>query len=246
MPWQFNRANLLFGLVAWLGILQFAVSVYHAMTIYPDGYSITGNFLSDLGRMETHNGNDNSVCASLFDRSVIVLGISLIPFFAVMPSVLQQGRSVLRVSGVLSAIGLIGIGLTPYDRYFFAHHVALGLWIGPMLVTVVTFFVCAKQDGMSSLMLSTATFFVVLAVIAYAFAGSHDAHVVFQKVLAVLAGCWFILIFITVSVSTIRTISSRRLFVEQQARQYLKVLQRRHGRRYDPNTRGVKAKRRQI
>ncbi len=234
MTWQCNRANsnLVFGLLALLGILQFALSVYHAINIYPDGYSITNNFLSDLGRTATLKGADNAVCASIFDRSVVALGISLIPFFSVMPTVLQKGRSVLCVLGVLSAIGLIGIGLTPYDRYFVAHHVALGLWIGPMLLMVVTFFICAKLDGTSSAMLSIATLLVVLAVCGYAFSGSHSGHVVFQKVLAILAGFWFCLVFITVPVVTIQAISSRRLMVEKQATQYLKVIQRSPKRRY--------------
>ena len=165
----------------------------------------------------------------------IALSLRADSVFAVMPAVLQEGRSVLCVSGVLSAIGLIGIGLTPCDRYFVAHHAALGLWIGPMVLMIAAFSAYAKLTGISSAMLSIVTILVTLAVCAYAFAGSHNGHVVFQKILAILAACWFSLVFITVSMSTVQSISSRRLMVERQATQYLKALQRSQGRRYRPN-----------
>ena len=234
MNWQLNRINIVFGLIALLGIFQFGLATCWAIANYPDGYSITNNFLSDLGRRTTLGGMDNSLCATLFSSSVVVLAIALIPFFSVMPSVFESGRSILRGSGILSAIGLLGIGLTPYDHYFFAHHAALGLWVGPMLVTVVTFFFYARSNGAASLGLSIGTLLVVLAACGYAFAGDHTAYVVFQKVLAVLAVVWLCVVFVTVSVSTVRAATSRHLIAEKQARQYLKRIQKGYRRRYRP------------
>ncbi|MBN2291889.1 MAG: hypothetical protein JXM70_05655 [Pirellulales bacterium] len=232
MKLQFNRINTVFGLVALLGIFQFWRSICWAIANYPGGYSLTNNFLSDLGRLTTLSGMDNSQCASVFSRSVVILAVSLIPFFAVMPGVFDSGRWILRVSGILSAIGLIGIGLTPYDRYFFAHHVALGLWIIPMLVTVVTFFVCAQSSGAASRVLSIGTLLVVLAICGYAFAGEHTAYVVFQKALAVIAVVWLCVVFATVSVSTVYAVTSRRLLAEKQARKYIQRIQKGYRRQY--------------
>ena len=232
MTWQFNRANIVLGIVALLGIAQFACSVVRAVNNYAGDYSITENFLSDLGCTQTMAGADNSASSLVFNRSIIGLGISLIPFFAAMPTVLETGRSLLRFSGVLSAVGLIGIGLTPYDLHFVEHHVALGLWIGPMILMVVAFFTVAKLEGAASVALSIGTSLVVLAACAYAFAGDHDGHVIFQKVVVILAVVWFCLVFVSVSVSTVRAISSRRQVVEEQARHYLKIIQRNHRRRY--------------
>ena len=118
-------------------IAQFLYAVPQAMSVYPGGYSITHNFLSDLGCAFTSSQSDNSASASIFNRSIIVLGFSLIPFFIVLPTELGKSRWVIRYSGVLSAMGLIGIGSTPYDQYFVEHFVALGLWIVPMLFVVV-------------------------------------------------------------------------------------------------------------
>ena len=231
MAWRLNRINLVCGVVALVGIGQFLYAVVDAMNAFPGGYSIAENFLSDLGRTTTHNNQDNTASASIFNRSIIALGISLVPFFSVMPSVLDRRVWMIRSAGVLSATGLIGIGLTPYDLYFVEHHLALALWIIPLLVTVVAFAVSAELDRLASAILSLCTLLVVIAAGAYAFAGDLSGHVIFQKVLVVLATAWFCLVFLIVSMTTIRSITSTRLIAEKQARQYLKVIQRNHRRR---------------
>lgn len=231
MALQVNRINLVFGLIAWLGIVQFAISVRYAVSLYADDYSVAENFLSDLGRTVTFDGTDNSNCANVFNRSVIILGITLLPFFAVMPSVLQRGRFAIRAFGLLSSLGLIGIGLTPYDLYFIPHHAALVLWIGPMLLTVVTLLICAIVEGISSKMLSAGSLLLIAGVSAYALAGTYQGYVVFQKVMAVLACVWFCTVFVTISLATIHSIRSRRMMIEKQANQYLKRIQKGHRRK---------------
>jgi hypothetical protein len=236
--WQLNRINVVFGLIALLGILQFFCMSCWAIRNYPGGYSVAGHFLSDLGRRTTLDGSENSVCSRVFSRSVVALGIALIPFFAVMPMTFDSGRSVLGGSGVLSASGLIGIGLTPYDDYFVLHHIALGIWVVPMLVMVITFLVLARSAGAASVILSIGSVLVVLAILGYALAGDHNGYVIMQKVLAVLAVTWLCLVFITVSVSTVRAVSSRRVIAEQQAEHYLQSIRKNHRRRTRTKARG--------
>ena len=232
MSWQFNKTNLVCGVVALCGIAQFVYALVHAVRAFPGGYQVTEHFLSDLGRTVTANGQDNAVSAALFNHSVIWLGLLLIPFFAAMPSVLENGRFLVRVSGVLSACGLIGIGLTPYDVHLAAHTIALGCWIAPMLVAVVAFFASAELSGKLRTALFLGTTAVVLSVCAFTLSESHRSHVVCQKILAVLAAIWLLLVFVSVSVSTIQSFTSRRLIAEEQARQYIKAIERRHRRRY--------------
>ena len=225
--WQLNKTNLVCGFVALLGIAQFGYGLVRAVRCYPGGYLLSEHFLSDLGRTVTSNGQINTVSASIFNQSVIVLGCSLIPFFLAMPEVLETGRWLVRLSGVLSALGLVGIGLTPYNSHLAAHLVALCLWLVPMLVSIVVFSVSAELGGRLRTLVFVGMAGVVFAFCGYAFVESHYGHVVFQKILVVLAVLWFCLVFACVSVSTIQSMSSRKLVAERQARAYLKVIQRR-------------------
>ena len=148
---SFSRLHLLVSLVACAGILQFLASLFLAVNLYAGGtgdqpelkgYSWTGNFLSDLGRTRAWSGSDNASSARMFNRSVLLLGSSLLPFFAVLPSVLERNRAAIWLAGTLSACGLVGIGLTPYDRHFVAHHIALGVWVARCCILVLAYLVC--------------------------------------------------------------------------------------------------------
>ena len=237
---RINRTYLVLSLVASLGIVQFLFAVAIAIKYYPggnsaspygSGYSLLNNFLSDLGRTKTWSGADNSISALVFNLSVILLGASLLPFFAVLPSTVRKGGAIVWISGMLSAIGLIGIGLTPYDRYFVAHHVALGLWIGPMLILSLAYLGASLWEGDASLGLFGWTIALAGAVLAYGLAGTHSGYVAMQKVTAALSIVWFVLIGLRVGTTTIQHISSRRELVERQARQYIARLERGYRRR---------------
>ena len=230
MTWKLNRINIVCGVIAMLGIVQFAGSVVHAIGIYPGGYDIANHFLSDLGRTRTLAGIDNADCARLFNWSLILLGTSLIPFFVAMSLSLNEGRAISCVSGVLSALGLIGIGSTPYDHYLLEHVFALGIWLVSTLQMVAAFFVYSRLNRVASLTLAVATLFVFGAAWKYVSAGSHSGYVVFQKILVVFAVLWFGIVFMIVSVSTIQSISSRHSTEEELARKYIRTIERGHRR----------------
>ena len=231
MAWELNRLNLVCGLLALVGIAHFFYAVVAAMSVFPGGYLNTENFLSDLGRSVTLNNQDNSASAAIFNRAAILLGSTLVLFFAVMPAVLEKRAWLVRGFGVMSALGLIGIGLTPYDLYFAEHMLALGLWMIPLLGTVIVFAVSVDLDHKGSAILLLCTLLVVFAAGAYVFASDFNGHVVFQKVLVVAAAVWFCLVLVLVSISTVQSIPSTRLLAEKQARQYLKMIQHGHRRR---------------
>jgi hypothetical membrane protein len=236
MPITVHRTNFLFGLLACIGIAQFLGATHVAIRSYPasadgteSGYELTGHFLSDLGSTKTTDGLPNSNSAILFNSSVMGLGISLAPFLCVLASHCGRLAWLAGGCGALSSVGLVGIGLTPYDVYFTAHHIALGLWLGPMLVCMVLYFTSAAFREEASVSLWCATSLVVIAALGYASIGSRDGYVVMQKLLSVMSIVWFLLVFASVSFATWQSIPLRKTLVDRQAEQFVGVL--RHGYR---------------
>jgi hypothetical protein len=228
-----HRLNLLFGLVACAGIAQFLASTSTAIGRYPaksdggSGYELAGQFLSDLGCTKTPDGLPNHASARVFNRSVIGLGITLAPFLGVLASHCGRLAWLAGGCGLVSSAGLVGIGLTPYDVYFTAHHVALGLWLVPMLVCMAAYFTSAALREEASLWLWLATALVVVAALGYGFIGSRDGYVVMQKLLSLLSIAWFLLVFASVSLTTCQSIPlGRKTLADRQAEQFLGVLSR--------------------
>lgn len=228
MSWRVNKAARVFGLFAMFGIGQFAFSLVLAVDRYgdEDGYSATENFLSDLGRTRTIDGLNNVTASAIFNRSVVILGLSLVPFSCALTTVLDKHRVAVPAFGVVSSLGLMGLGLTPYDRYFVGHNVSLGLWLGPMMVMVLAFLRSLRSEGAGSRKLAGVTVLLVLATIGYALVNHHSGHVVFQKIVAVLAVIWFLLVFASVSVSTFQSVFPRQLLAERQAMRYMEAIRR--------------------
>jgi hypothetical membrane protein len=227
---RISRIHLIASVAAFLGVVQFVGGVVMAIRCYPTsgtdrGYSAFDNFISDLGRARTKTGTDNSASAAIFNRSVIILGAVLLPFFAIVPTTITKLRRTVWRSGTLSALGLIGIGLTPYDKYVVAHNIALGLWIGPMFILLVTHLVASSLDQQSSPARTVWTLLLAAAILAYALAGTHGGYVLMQKVTAVFAIIWFLLIGASVGTTVIRFASGRRQIIEWEAEKYLEVLQ---------------------
>ena len=225
---QLNRSHFLLSVAAWGGMLQFLVCVVCAMQLSADGYSIHENFLSDLGRTVSLSGATNPSCL-LFNVSVIVLGVALFVFFGFVPSATNEGQWFVRVPGSLSAAGIIGIGLTPYDKFFFLHIVALGMWLAPMVLLMIGHVVSSAMSGRGSTTTNWIAFATVAAVSGYALAGTHNGYVFMQKITAALATVWFLAIASPVSPvyrTTMQYVSQRRLLAERQAIKYMKVLER--------------------
>jgi hypothetical protein len=189
---------------------------------------VWGNFLSDLGKSKTWSGVDNGPSATLFNTSVICLGVALLPFFAILPTTVARGKTIIRISGTVSAVGLIGIGLTPYDLYFVAHHVALGLWIGPMFILVIAYLIAAAWNDDASFGLIAWTLILAAAIGAYALAGAQGGYVAMQKVTAVVSVVWFSSIVYRVAFVTVEHISFRHTLVEREAERYMAILGRGH------------------
>ena len=234
--YRFSRTHLLVSVVAFIGIVQFLVAVPMAIHRYPagilgKGYSMSDNFLSDLGCSRTFFWQeDNSASAAIFNRSAIILGASLLPFFSILPTTIGRLRKLVWISGILSALGLIGIGLTPYDLHFTAHNTALALWIGPMFVLLAGHLIACGLDEQTSSARTACTLALLCAILAYALAGTRTEVVVMQKLTVAVAIVWFSVIGASVGGTMVRIISAsaRRQMIERQAEEYMETLQHGH------------------
>lgn len=113
----------------------FTISVFVSMFFYPGGnihdpsqlgYSISHNFLSDLGGYKSHSGLPNLISFLIFNFSMTLftlIGIS----FLFIPKLFKEDI----ISFIISVIGsaflffgtlfFAGVGLTPYDLYLDEH-----------------------------------------------------------------------------------------------------------------------------
>jgi len=113
----------------------FIISVFIAMFFYPGGnihdpsqigYSISHNFLSDLGGYKSHSGLPNLISFLIFNFSMTLftlIGIS----FLFIPKLFKEDIITFIISIIGSAflffgtIFFAGVGLTPYDLYLDEH-----------------------------------------------------------------------------------------------------------------------------
>ena len=113
----------------------FVVAVIIASYFYPggnihdtaqSGYSFTHNFLSDLGGLESHSGEDNIISSIFFNLSMLLfffIGIS----FLFVPILFKENKPtfILAIVGSLfffiGSMFFAGVGFTPYDVFFDLH-----------------------------------------------------------------------------------------------------------------------------
>lgn len=117
-------------------VLFFIFSVIVAIYFYPGGnihnptqlgYSITHNFLSDLGGYQSHSGAVNSLSAFFFNLSMLMftgVGIS----FLFVPRLFKEDHLNYKLAIIGSIFFLLGttcfagVGLTPHDLYLEMHN----------------------------------------------------------------------------------------------------------------------------
>ena len=160
----------------------FTISVFISMLFYPggnihdpsqSGYSISHNFLSELGGYKSHSGLSNLISFLIFNFSMILftlIGIS----FLFIPKLFKEDS----ISFIISIIGSVfllfgtiffaGIGLTPHDLHLDAH-IFFALNAFRLLVPgLILYFFVLMRSGVSkkySLMIFCLLFFTFLYVI---------------------------------------------------------------------------------
>ena len=133
---MYNRINILvltkFPLIALslffsfivIGIIKYPGSTYLDNSTI--GYDFFKNFLSDLGRTLTFNGNTNFYSSFFFNNALCIAGFLFSVFYYFLPKFFQQ-ENFFKISiigstfGILSCLCFIGTGLTPADLHLDAH-----------------------------------------------------------------------------------------------------------------------------
>lgn len=231
-------------LAALAGTLQFVAMVTVASGSYAGGtrenakaigYSWSGNWISDLGRMTAWNNMPNESCATIFNGSVIFLGATLVLFFITTLRATEEfsytGLAA-TLSGVVSAAGLIGIGLTPFDQFHDLHIAALLMWILPMLVAAASFSIQAvRSGGTLGILIAISSCVLVSGTVVYALSRASSSVMAVQKLVVVLSIVWFALLISRVALAAIYVIvdnRSRLQVVNKQAGEYMKRIEKGH------------------
>jgi hypothetical membrane protein len=113
----------------------FVLSVIIAMVFYPGGnihnpnqvgYSVTHNFLSDLGGYQSHSEEVNFISAFFFNMAMflfIAVGVAFLKIHRLFSK--NPVDNIIATAGsfffVVGTIFFAGVGLTPYDLYLDTH-----------------------------------------------------------------------------------------------------------------------------
>lgn len=123
-------------MITLISMILFFVNTFLAIIFYPGGtyrdpntvgYHFFSNFFSDLGRTTNFNGNSQSLSFFLFNSSLIIIGLTIIPFFILLPSLFNKNRKMQTIIklgclfGMIAGLCYIGIGFTPWDLFYPQH-----------------------------------------------------------------------------------------------------------------------------
>ncbi|MDH4214710.1 MAG: hypothetical protein OEV85_12410 [Candidatus Thorarchaeota archaeon] len=146
-----------------IGMAQALILLPVAMMAYtggsaldPDspGFSLVYNFLSDLGRTVAYSGISNLKSSIIFNVSLFLAGVLLIPYFIEFPRIFDGTRVSRRfailgsVIGIFFAMTFVGGSLTPSDRFMDIHLMFGGLAFvsGLPIVIFHTFAIISSPD----------------------------------------------------------------------------------------------------
>jgi len=137
------NTRLYFGLVRFpiISISVFFICFLLAAFLFPGSeierlnfksemYSLSHNFLSGLGSLETSSGEINTPSAILFNGSLILVGSTLMLFYRRFKEMFQAiGDSAKSIKfarwsmpvGLVAGLLFAGVGIVPHDLHFAAH-----------------------------------------------------------------------------------------------------------------------------
>ena len=193
-----------------------------AVVLYPGGtlrdrstrgYSLVGNFLSDLGMTVAHNGRSNRLGSVLFVLAlcVVVLGLGaalleIVRIYSKSPSARRYARMA-SVVGLLVCTAFIGVAFTPENT-------ALGLHVqftffAFRVFPLLTFLLAMASFKTSVLPKSVGVGWALLSIVLAAYAviltwgptvataGGLTTQVIAQKVVAITATGFFFYVCVT-------------------------------------------------
>lgn len=151
--WNFSSSTIRQMINIALGsYYTFIVALLLAVYCYPGsthrdnstlGYSMTHNFLSDLGRTIVYSGTQNFLSSTLFVMGTTLVCIGLIAYFLVMPVIVNKSKlskvlaQIGSLAGMLCGLAFMGVGFTPHNYYPDAHMFAVRMGFQLFLVVML-------------------------------------------------------------------------------------------------------------
>ena len=117
----------------------------HRLDLNSEGYSFSNNYLSDLGRIKTVAGMDNSIPFYCFNSALIILSVVFSFYFLFLPSVYDESieiQNIARVGsvfGFLASICFAGVAYTPADLFIDAH-IFFADWLFRLMNLTIVFY----------------------------------------------------------------------------------------------------------
>ena len=149
-------ASIRYGLAVALSAAVASGLLYPGGTVLDEstrGYSLTHNFLSDLGSTVAFNHAGNNAGALLFAVAVVVaVGVlagsfvATVRLLSVSPPASPFAR-LAAAAGALVCVGFLGVALTPADRAFGLHRVSSMLAFRSFPVATALLAVATWRDG---------------------------------------------------------------------------------------------------
>ena len=177
-----------------------------AMVLYPGGagpirfthgYQFFLNTFSDLGQIRTQSGILNYPSMVLFTTAMVVVGIGLGAFFVAFAKFFRSHSEILRARranllatlvGVAAALGFVGVGLTPHDRFFMQHQ-AVTQWAFRLLLLAMILEVVAlrleRSLPVSLLRVNTVLVIILVGYLWLMFFGPSPANLIGDEIHAV-------------------------------------------------------------
>jgi len=224
----YNRWIVCAAVIATLGICQFCALITIAIKDYrgPAGesYAITEQYLSELG---TRNSN----VRHHFNRALILLGLTLVPFFMAIPGSDTKDSVWLKLvglAGATAAMGLIGLGAFPADDGL--HRVMLAIWAIPMPLMIICFLFAAANIKARAFLIPCLSVAVIIAIALLVLFSLGDT-IVLQKVAVATSLIWFPLVawFVLKSAYIVVIVQrSTKQILEEEASDYLANITKGH------------------
>ena len=210
---QFKRVLLWILGAALVGVLQFVACVAIVYAQRTDDFTFSSNFLSDLGITKYP-------LSWLYSGSLAMLGLTQIPLFASLTFLDPRKSMSMRstsVFGVLASLGLVFLGLTPFDTMYFLHHVSLALWLFPMFYCWVAFFFAASRSPYVGIGFLSTSLAMVILLMFVLLRSDVDGFELMQKCVIVCGFVWLVFVFGFVCQSAIQILRDLRAANERQS-----------------------------
>ena len=141
---------VLFFLIA---AFYFPGSEFTHLNYKADRYSLSHNFLSALGRIDSSNVQTNLISCILFNSTLVLIGVTIAQFYRgfkeLFFTINDSSRSILLSNytkrvGMISGLLFAGVGLVPHDLHhgahvFFANYAFLSLFVLSILHSITIY-----------------------------------------------------------------------------------------------------------